>query len=225
MDKVCTVKAAISQVKSGMTVMIGGFGGIGNPPTLIQAMLDHDIDDLTVICNDAGFPEVGVGRLVTLGKVKKLIATHIGSNPNAGKKMNEGEMEVIFYPQGTLAEKIRAGGVGLGGVLLDVGIDGMVQEGKEVVQVQEKPYMIESALTADVSVVYAKKADKFGNLVYDKSARNTNPLMAMAGNITIAEVEEIVPTGEMDPESIVTPGAYVDYIVPSEGVNWKWAWE
>lgn len=225
MDKVRTVEAAMDQVKSGMTVMIGGFGGIGNPPTMIQAMLDRDINNLTVICNDAGFPEVGVGQLVTLGKVKKLIATHIGSNPNAGKQMHDGEMEVIFYPQGTLAEKIRAGGVGLGGVLLDVGIDGMVREGKEVVQVQEKPYMIESALTADVSIVYAKKADKYGNLIYDKSARNTNPLMAMAGNITIAEVEEIVPTGEMDPESIVTPGAYVDFVVPSEGVNWKWAWE
>ncbi|MGM8364060.1 CoA transferase subunit A [Virgibacillus sp. W0181] len=225
MNKICSVKEAVNILQSGMTLMIGGFGGVGNPPTMIQAILDRDINELTIIANDAGFPEVGVGRLVTNGKVKKLVASHIGSNPVAGKLMHDEKMEVVFYPQGTLVEKIRAGGVGLGGVLVDVGIDGMAAEGRERVHIKEQPFLVEPALTADVSIVHAKQADHFGNLIFDKSARSTNPLVAMAGNITIAEVDEIVPTGEIDPEAIVTPGAYVDKIILSEGVNWKWAWE
>ncbi|MGM8212156.1 CoA transferase subunit A [Virgibacillus sp. W0430] len=225
MNKICSVKEALNGLESGMTVMVGGFGGIGNPPTLIQAILDKNIKCLTVIANDAGFPNVGVGRLVTNGNVKKLIASHIGSNPTAGKRMHEGDMEVVFYPQGTLVEKIRAGGVGLGGILVDIGMDGLVAKGKQVVQIKEQSFLLEEALTADVSIVYAKQADSFGNLIFDKSARNTNPLTAMAGKITIAEVDEIVPMGEIDPESVVTPGAFIDRIILSEGVNWKWAWE
>jgi acetate CoA/acetoacetate CoA-transferase alpha subunit len=163
---------------------------------------------------------------VSSGRVKKAIVSHIGSNPAAGKLMHEGKLEVEFSPQGVLVERIRAGGVGLGGILVDIGVDNeWVAKGKTVIKVEGIRYLLELPLTADVSLVYAKKADPFGNLIYDKSARNTNPYVAMAGKITIAEVEEIVSLGELDPEEIITPGIFVNYIVQSEGVNWKWAWE
>lgn len=223
--KVQSVENAVKHIKSGSTLMYGGFGGIGNPPTLIKAILDNKVKDLTLIGNDAGFPEVGIGQLITARRAKKLIASHIGSNPNAGKQMNEGTLDIEFSPQGTLVERIRAGGAGLGGILVDIGIDGLVADKKQKVEVSGKQYLLETPLTADVSIVYAKKADTFGNLIYDKSARNTNPLVAMAGNITIAEVEEIVPMGELNPEEIITPGVFVDIVVQSEGVDWKWVWE
>ena len=135
-------------------------------------------------------------------------------------------MEVEFSPQGTLAERIRAGGVGIAAILTDVGMDNeMVAENKQTCMVDGKKYLVETALTAEVSIVYAKKADPYGNLLFDKSARNTNPLVAMAGDITIAEVEEIVPLGSLNPDEIMTPGVFVDYVIPSEGVNWTWAWQ
>lgn len=223
--KVQSVEHAVQHIIDDSTLMFGGFGGIGNPPTIIQALLENGTKNLTLIGNDAGFPEVGIGRLITAGRAKKLIASHIGSNPNAGKQMQAGTLEIEFSPQGTLVERIRAGGAGLGGVLVDVGIDGLVAENKQKVNVGGKEYLIETPLTADVAIVFAKKADPFGNLIFDKSARNTNPLVAMAGDLTIAEAEEIVPLGELDPEEIVTPGVFVDIVVQSEGVNWKWVWE
>lgn len=225
MTKVQSVQDAVKHIKSGSSLMVGGFGGIGNPPTLIKAILESDIDGLALICNDAGFPHVGIGQLITEGRAKQLVASHIGSNPNAGKLMHENKLEIEFSPQGTLVERIRAGGVGLGGILTDIGIDGLVAEGKEKVKVNGQTFLLETPLTADVAIVYARKADTFGNLIFDKSARNTNPLVAMAGTITIAEADEIVPVGELDPEEIVTPGAFVDIVVKSEGVNWTWAWE
>lgn len=208
-----------------MSLMVGGFGGVGAPPSLVNLILDKGIQDIFLISNDTGFPWIGPGKLITEKRVKKLIASHIGSNPEAGKQMQEGLLEVEFVPQGTLAEKIRAGGMGLGGILVDVGLGTVVEANKEKVFVNKKEYMIETALTADVSIVYAKKADLYGNLIYDKSARNTNPLVATAGQITIAEVEEIVPVGSLDPEEIITPGVFVDYIIQSKGVDWKWVWE
>lgn len=223
--KVCSIDEALSHIHDGITLMYGGFGGIGSPPTLIDAILEKGVKNLVLIGNDAGFPDIGIGRLVSNGRARKLIVSHIGSNPSAGQQMSDRKVEVEFYPQGTLAEKIRAGGVGIGGILVDIGIDSMVGEGKEQVWVDGKQYLIEPALTADVSIVLVKQADPFGNLVYNKSARNTNPLVAMAGNFTIAEAEEIVDLGELDPDMIITPGVFVDKVVPSEGVNWKWVWE
>ncbi|MCM3652224.1 3-oxoacid CoA-transferase subunit A [Metabacillus litoralis] len=205
--------------------MFGGFGGVGNPPTIINGMLEKGVKELTLIGNDAGFPTIGIGKLVSQGRAKKLIVSHIGSNPVAGQLMMEGKLEVEFSPQGTLVERIRAGGVGLGGVLTDIGIDSMVEEGKQRVIVHGEEYLLETALTADIAIVYAKTADTFGNLVYETSARNTNPLVAMAGKFTIAEVEEIVEIGELNPEMIVTPGVFVDLVIQSKGVDWKWAWE
>lgn len=139
--------------------------------------------------------------------------------------MTEGKLQVEFSPQGTLAERIRAGGVGLGGIFVDVGIGTIAEEGKNKMVIEGKEYLVETALTAEVSIVHAKKADSLGNLVYDKTACNFNPLVAMAGAFTIAEVEEIVPAGELDPECIATPGIYVDMVIPTKGVNWKWAWQ
>ncbi|HDR4724605.1 TPA: acetate CoA-transferase subunit alpha [Bacillus thuringiensis] len=223
-DKLKEIEEVLSLFHDDMTLMFGGFGGIGSPPSLIQAILEKGVTNLNLIGNDTGFPDVGIGRLVTNERVKSLITSHIGSNPNAGRQLNEGRLQIEFSPQGTLAERIRAGGVGLGGVLVDVGVDTIVEEGKRTVEMNGKTYLVETALTAEVAIVYAKKADPFGNLVFDKSARNMNPHVAMAGDITIVEAEEIVPLGSLDPEEIVVPGAFVNYIVPSEGVNWKWVW-
>ncbi|MGZ0052915.1 3-oxoacid CoA-transferase subunit A [Brevibacillus gelatini] len=224
-DKVVTLQEALSHFRDGMTLLAGGFGGVGNPPTLIQGILDLGVRDLILISNDTAFPHIGIGKLVTERRVKKVIASHIGSNPNAGAQMTAGELEVEFCPQGILAERVRAGGVGLGGILSDVGIGTIAEKGKQKVVLDGKEYLLETPLTAEVAIVHAKKADRFGNLVYDTSARNFNPLVAMAGDITIVEADEIVEVGELDPEEIVTPGVFVNYIVQSEGVNWRWAWE
>jgi acetate CoA/acetoacetate CoA-transferase alpha subunit len=225
MNKVGALQEALHYIHDGSTILFGGFGGVGTPPTLVQAILDKGVKDLTLIGNDSGFPDIGVGRLVSAGRVKKMIVSHIGSNPVAGQLMTEGKMEVEFSPQGTLVERIRAGGVGLGGILVDIGLDTIAEEGKQKIRVDGIDYLLETALTADVSIVYAQKADPFGNLLYDKSARNFNPWVAMAGKFTIAEASEIVPLGELDPECVITPGIYVDMVIQSEGVNWKWAWE
>ena len=224
--KITNLHHVLEFFHDGSTIMFGGFGGVGSPPTIIDGIVQKGIRDLTLIGNDTGFPHIGIGRIVSKGLAKKVIASHIGSNPVAGQLMTEGKLEVEFSPQGTLVERIRAGGVGLGGILTDVGMDNeMVSANKQTVVLDDKEYLLEKALTAEISIVYAKKADPYGNLVYDKSARNTNPLVAMAGDITFAEVEELVPLGSIDPDSVMTPGVFVDYILPSQGVNWRWAWE
>lgn len=224
--KICTLDEVKPLFKSGQSIMFGGFGGVGTPPDIVHLIMESGIKDLLLIGNDAGFPQIGIGKVVTEKRARKMIVSHIGSNPNAGKYMNEGILEIEFSPQGTLMERIRAGGMGLGGILTDIGIDTpIVTEGKETVEINGIKYLIEPALTGELSIVYAKKSDPYGNLIYDKSARNTNPLVAMAGTITIAEVEEIVPLGSLNPEEIITPGVFVDYIVQSKGVDWKWVWE
>lgn len=224
--KIGTLPQALEHFYDGMTIMFGGFGGVGSPPSLIDGMIKKKLSNLKLIGNDAGFPEIGIGKIVSRGMAESLIASHIGSNPIAGELMTNGELKVEFSPQGTLTERIRAGAMGIGAILTDIGVQNdYVASGKRTLNLNGKEYLIETALTADVSIVYAKKADPFGNLLFDKSARNTNPLVAMAGNFTIVEAEEIVPLGSLDPETIVTPGVFVDMVVPSEGVNWKWAWE
>lgn len=224
-SKIAALEEAMSHFYDGMTLMFGGFGGVGNPPSLIQGILDKGIGNLTIIGNDTAFPDIGIGRLITQRRVKKVIASHIGSNPVAGELMTKGELKVEFCPQGTLAERVRAGGVGLGGILVDVGIGTIAEQGKRKIELDGKTYLIETSLTAEVAIVHAKKADPYGNLVYHTSARNFNPLVAMAGDFTIAEADEIVPAGQLDPEEIVTPGAFVNMVVPSQGVNWTWMWQ
>lgn len=225
-NKIIELDDAMKHFRDGMIIMFGGFGGIGTPPSLIDGILDNGFKELTLIGNDSGFPHIGIGKVVSQGRAKKMIASHIGSNPVAGQLMTDRKMEVEFSPQGILAERIRAGGVGIPAILSDIGLDNDIVTGnKQTCSLGGKKYLVETALTADISIVFAKKADPYGNLIYDKSARNTNPLVAMAGDMTIAEVEEIVPLGSLDPDEIITPGVFVDYIVPSKGVNWKWAWE
>ncbi|WP_412059769.1 CoA transferase subunit A [Metabacillus idriensis] len=225
-QKIRGIDEILRKINDGCKMMVGGFGGVGSPPSLIDAILEKEVRDLEIICNDTGFPHIGIGKLISAGRVRKVIASHIGSNPIAGSLMSEGKLEVEFSPQGTLGERIRAGGMGLGGILSDVGMGSEIAEkGKELVKVEGRDFFIETALTADVAIIYGKIADEFGNMIYDKSARNMNPLMAMAGDYTIAEVDEIVSLGELDPETIITPGVFVQAIVQSEGVNWKWVWE
>lgn len=225
MAKVATLEEALRHINDGTVLMYGGFGGVGTPPTIIEGILQKGVRNLVLIGNDAGFPDVGVGRLITAGRVRKMITSHIGSNPVAAEMMHRGELEVEFSPQGTLAERIRAGGVGLGGILTDVGIGTVAEEGKQKIRLHGREYLVESALTAQVAIVYADRADPFGNLTYVRSGRNFNPLVAMAADITIAEAREIVPLGALDPETVVTPGIFVSMVVPSRGVNWKWPWE
>src|SRR6476620_190193 len=224
--KITNVEQVMDFFHDGMSIMFGGFGGVGSPPTIIDGILNKQIMNLTLIGNDTGFPDIGIGKVVKEGRARRVIVSHIGSNPIAGQFMTEGKLEVEFCPQGTLVERIRAGGVGIAAILTDVGIDHeMVTKHKPTYKINGNTYLVETALTAEIAIVYDKKADEFGNLIYDKSARNTNPLVAMAGDLTIAEVEEIVPLGQLDPDEIMTPGVFVDYVVPSKGVNWKWVWE
>jgi acetate CoA/acetoacetate CoA-transferase alpha subunit len=224
--KLKNIEEVLNHIYDDSVLMVGGFGGVGSPPTMIQAILEKGIRNLTVICNDTGFPQIGVGQLVSNGRVKKVIASHIGSNQVAGKLMSEGKLEVEFSPQGTLAERIRAGGVGLGGILVDIGVDNeIVANGKRIIEEDGIRYLLEKPLTADVAIIYGKVSDQYGNIIYDKSARNMNPLMAMAADYTIAEVENVHEIGTLDEEKIVTPGIFVQAIIKSEGVNWRWTWE
>ncbi|MBO8129038.1 MAG: CoA transferase subunit A [Peptococcaceae bacterium] len=225
LSKVTTLEEALKYINDGTVLMYGGFGGIGNPPTLIEGILQKGVKDLVLIGNDTAFPDVGIGRLITAGRVRKIITSHVGSNPVTGQLMHSGKLEVEFSPQGTLAERIRAGGMGLGGILTDVGIGTVAENGKQKIKINGKEYLVETALTAEVAIVHADKADPFGNLTYIRSGRNFSPLVAMAADITIAEADEIVSLGSLDPECIVTPGVYVNMVIPSQGVNWKWPWE
>ncbi len=214
MNKRISVNEAASSVKSGMSVMIGGFLCSGSPNLIIDAILAGDAQDLTIICNDAGMPDRGVGTLVSAGRVKRLIVSHIGTNPVAGQKMNAGEVEIELVPQGTLAERIRAGGFGLGGVLTPVGIGTQVEHGKIKLAIDEKLYLLEKPLHADVALIAGHMADSFGNVVYRGSSRNFNPIMAPAADLVIAQVERMCET--LDPEIVHTPGLFVDYIVAGD---------
>lgn len=222
--KIKTVSEAMEYIKDGITIMIAGFGGIGSSCTLINEIIKKGVKNLTLISIDAGDPDVGPDHIVRNEQVKKLITSHIGATPTTGQLMNAGKLEVEFSPQGTLAERIRAGGAGLGGVLTEVGVGTLVEEGKQKIELNGKTYLLETALRADVAILYAKKADTFGNLVYDKTARGLNPLMARAADVTIVDAEEIVPLGSIDPEDVITPGAFVDIIVHGGG-KWKWGWQ
>ena len=216
MDKEKSLKDALEKVNDGMTVMIGGFLGVGTPEAIVDGLVEKGVKDLTVIANDTAFPDKGIGKLIIKKQIKKLIASHIGTNPETGRQMNEGETEVELVPQGTLAESIRAGGAGLGGFLTPVGIGTIVEQGKKKLEVNGKEYLLELPLKADVALLKAK-ADRAGNLIYSKSARNFNPMMATAADFVIAEVDEIVEIGEIDPDAVMTPGIYVDMIV--RGIN------
>lgn len=217
MPKILEKKEAMAKIKNGSRVMIGGFMTCGTPVGLVQELVKQGAGDLTIISNDTGMQNQGIGMLIHADAVTHLITSHIGTNPETGKKMIEGKIGVELVPQGTLVERIRCGGAGLGGVLTPTGVGTVVAEGKREIQVDGRTYLLEEALKADVALIKAWKADRSGNLIYRKSARNFNPLMAMAANLVIAEVEEIVEVGEIDPDLVITPGIFVDFII--KGVN------
>ena len=203
----------VQKIHDGDSIMVGGFMNIGTPVGIIDAILETDLKDLTIICNDAGLPGVGVGKLIDAGKVKKLIASHIGLNPTAGQKMTSGEMEVELIPQGTLAERIRAAGAGLGGFLTPTGIGTLAQDGKQVIQVDGRDYILEKPLKADVAILLGHVVDKKGNTVYSKTTRNFNPLMATAAELVCVEARNVVEIGEINPDAIITQHIFIDHIV------------
>lgn len=213
MDKIISMEKAIAHVKDGMTIMVGGFLGCGSPHRLIDALVEKGVKDLTLICNDSGFADIGVGKLVVNKQIKKLIASHIGTNRETGNQMNSGEIEVVLVPQGTLAEQVRAGGSGLGGFLTPTGVGTVVEEGKQKIEIDGKTYLLELPLRADIALIAGETVDKYGNIVYSGATRNFNHLMATAADTVIVEVEEVVEVGELDPNHVVTPGIFVDYIV------------
>ncbi|MFZ0444928.1 MAG: acetate CoA-transferase subunit alpha [Bacillus sp. (in: firmicutes)] len=217
MSKVISMEEVASIFKDGMTVMVGGFMGIGTPEMLVNAIDQAEVRDITLIANDTAFVASGVGPLVVNKKCKKVITSHIGTNPETGRQMIAGELDVELVPQGTLAERVRAGGSGLGGVLTPTGVGTIVEEGKEKITVDGREYLLEKPLRADVALLKAYKADKAGNLVYHRSARNFNPIMAMAADTVIVEVEHIVEVGEIDPDEVMTPGILIDKIIVQGG--------
>ncbi len=212
-DKTVLMANAMARIEDGATVMLGGFGVPGTPFLLIQELLRQGARDLTIIKNDANETGMGVDHLLAEGRVAKLITTHIGLNARAIEMMNDGRIEVEFCAQGILAERIRAGGAGLQAIVTDIGLDTELANGKAKVEVDGKPAMIETALRADVAFIHAAKADPFGNLGYAATARNFNPLMAMAADLVIAEAETVLPLGGLAPDEVHTPGPFVDHVV------------
>ncbi len=222
---ILSAKEAVEYVKDGDVVMLGGFITCGSPPGLLEALHNSGKKNMTLVTNDTGVHNLktgemtGVAPLVADKQFKKIIVTHIGLNPETQRQMNAGETDVELVPQGTLAEQIRAAGAGLGGVLTPTGVGTEVEKGKKVLEVEGKKYLLEKALHGDVAVLQAKVADKAGNLIFDKSARNFNPLMATACKTVLVEVDQVVETGTLDPDCIHTPGLFVDYIVLTEGAK------
>lgn len=213
MGKVTTLEEIGELFHDGMTIMVGGFMGTGAPEALVGILIERDIKDITLISSDTALVDTGVGPLVLGRRLKKVIASHIGTNPETGRQMLAGELAVELVPQGTLAERVRAGGAGLGGILTPTGTGTMVADNKQTLTIEGREYLVELPLRADVALLKAHKADKAGNLVYRNSARNFNPLMALAADLVIVQVDEIVETGELDPNIVVTPGVLVDKII------------
>ncbi len=204
--------AAVADVKDGTSILVGGFGLCGIPEKLIEAIRHKGAKNLTIISNNAGVNEFGLGRLLETRQIKKLIGTYVGTNKLLEERALRGEIELELMPQGTFTERIRAGGAGIGGFFTPTGVGTVVAEGKEVREFDGRPYLLERALRADFAFVKAWKGDRWGNLIYRRTARNFNPVMATAGAVTIAEVEELVELGSLDPNCVVTPGIYVKRI-------------
>lgn len=213
MSKFISIEEAVSKVKDGMTIMVGGFLANGTPNKIVDALAKSGVKNLTLICNDTAYPDKGVGQLIANKQVKKLFVSHIGTNPHTSEQMNSGELEIEFCPQGSLTERVRAGGCGLGGILTQTGMGTIVAEGKQIVNVDGKDYLLEKPLRADIALVGASLGDKAGNLVYRGTSQNFNPLMASAADLVIAEVNELVEIGEIAAENVKTPSIMVDFIV------------
>ncbi|REB05232.1 CoA transferase subunit A [Sporosarcina sp. BI001-red] len=214
MNKVCqSVADAVSDIQDGNTLIVGGFGLCGIPEKSIEALQERGVNDLTVVSNNCGIDDFGLGLLLANKQIKKMVASYVGENKIFEQQFLSGELDVELTPQGTLAERIRAGGAGIPGFYTATGVGTPIADGKETKEFNGKTYLLEEGIVGDFALVKAWKADTLGNLTYRKTARNFNPLVAMAGKITIAEVEEIVEAGELNPEDIHTPGIYVQRVV------------
>lgn len=204
-------------VFDGMSIMVGGFMVVGTPEFIIDELVNIGVKDLTIICNDAGLPGKGVAKLISNGQVKTLIASHIGLNPEAGKLMSEGKMGCVLIPQGTLAEKIRAGGAGLGGILTPTGIGTIVEEGKQIITTNGKDFILELPLRADLAILEGTTVDEYGNVLYTKTTRNFNPVMATATDLVIVGAREVIK--RINPDNVMTPHIFIDYIIKEEQNN------
>ncbi|UHA59984.1 CoA transferase subunit A [Metabacillus litoralis] len=217
MKKIFTsFEEAVAEIKDAMTLMVGGFGLVGIPENLIKALRDKNVKDLTVISNNCGVDDWGLGLLLNNKQIKKMVSSYVGENKEFERQVLSGELEVQLTPQGSLAEKIRAGGAGIPAFYTPAGVGTPIAEGRETREFNGKEYLLEEALTADFSLIKAWKADKLGNVIYRKTAQNFNPIMAAAGKVTIVEVEEIVEVGVLDPDAIHTPSIYVQGLIVGE---------
>lgn len=213
MKKAITIAELKAKFHDGMSIMIGGFLANGTPERIVDALVESGVRDLTMIVNDTSYPDRGCGRLIANKQVKRLIVSHIGTNPMTGEQMNNGELEVEFSPQGTLAERLRAGGSGLGGILTATGLGTDVARGKQTLTIDGREYLLELPLRADFAFIKGTIGDETGNLVYKGTTQNFQPLMAMAADCVIAEIEQVVPVGGISPEAVHTPSIFVDYIL------------
>ncbi|PKQ67151.1 CoA transferase subunit A [Labilibaculum manganireducens] len=213
MNKIISIKEAVAKLQDGMTIMIGGFLSVGTANNMIDHIVSSNVKNLTIICNDTAFADKGLGKLIANRQVVKVITSHIGTNPATIEQMNNGEIEVEFSPQGTLAERVRSGGAGLGGVLTPTGLGTMVAEGKEIITVDGKEFLLEKPLRADVALIGASISDTLGNLTYRGTTQNFNPLMATAADLVIVEAKQMVEAGTLKPEEVKTPSIFVDFIV------------
>jgi acetate CoA/acetoacetate CoA-transferase alpha subunit len=214
--KTFSVADAVESIPEGASLMIGGFMGIGTPRRLMDELVRQGKKGLTVIVNDTARPGFGVGKLITARLVRRVVTSHIGTNPETQQQMLAGDIEVELVPQGTLAERIRAGGHGLGGVLTPTGVGTTVEQGKKKIEIDGRVFLLELPLRADFALVNARRADHLGNLTYAMTARNFNPLMAMAADVVVAEAQEIVPVGVIAPDDVMTPAVLVDRLIARE---------
>ncbi len=213
MDKVVSIAKAMEKLRDGLTILIPGFVNVGVPESLIRGIIDKGYRDLNIISNNTSVKGRGIGLLVHENRIRHITCSHIGSNTETVEKVVAGEIDVTFVPQGTLCERVRAGGAGIGGVLTPTGLGTPIAEGKPIIEVDGKRYLLEKPLHADVALIHAWKADKMGNLVYRRTARNFNVIFATAADFVIVEAEQIVEVGELDPDNIHTPGCLVDMII------------
>ncbi len=213
MSKIVSLNKVKGLFKDDMTIMIGGFLGCGTGEILIDALIESGAKNLTIIGNDTSFVDKGIGRLIVNNQVKKVIASHIGTNAETGRLMNEGKLEVELSPQGTLIERVRAGGFGLGGILTPTGVGTLVEEDKEKITVDGVDYLLELPLRADIALIKGSVVDDFGNTIYKGTTKNFNPMIAMASDIVIVESQTLVEAGTLNKDMIMTPGVVVDYIV------------
>jgi len=213
MTKVRTIEEIAQKFHDNQVMMIGGFMSAGTPEIFIDALIEKGIKNLTVIANDTGFVDSGIGRLIVNKQIGKIIATHVGTNKETGRQISAGEIEYDLVPQGTLAEMIRSAGAGLGGFLTPTGVGTIIEEGKQKITIDGKEYLLELPIRAEIALLHAWKADTSGNLIYRIASRNFNPLMAMAADLVVVSAEEIVEVGELDPNAVVTPGKLVDMLI------------